>query len=550
MQGALQAIDCVVQDQPEFCRFEFCLDDKERTSHHYAFLTQFDASEFSGKSVRLRFNICSTDAIKTVNDNKISLLFFSDTDLNRPAPADSFLRRNIFYNSDRRNICLEINIPISAKRVTVFSYTDRSVPIGWDINSASIICEDAKFDICTRGIYRQELDFSKTWSQEGNRIAVEWLGNKFFAEMPQGFDILSISQDAIDVVNDLLFGKIESNLFGRGRLLLSTSVESAGDFGRNAEFVTNGIMLCFSGGEDSTAALRLLPREITRKYHSKRAYSDYYKSDGSRIILNNTINEEMAIERVGDCVTVPNDFEKIGISVGMPHGYRDSFGYAALGILLSCHYGCNVIAFGSVMEQVFMKSGYDFTDVVNYRGSSYNRYRNLMASIGLYFSLPTGFLSEVVTNKICSLSKDRYTSVPCPNTNESGQSCGICFKCFRKTRLDGTGDILPPSPGVVYILGKRPLKSATSLMYAVQKTGYDGAELDEYMDVDLDFLTRYFGSYFPLLTPADVSPQIAQELEALGIEPMSEADEKQVKEIAKVFYPSAYSEHRAYPLSR
>lgn len=459
------------------------------------------------------------------------------------------MKQSIGFGKETRAIYLNLNLPVDLHDLSIFTYTNRSTPVGWRIENLSFIEGTEEFIISDGGLSSKPVNFDKTWRQEKNRITVTWLGRDFFADMPPGFKLAAVSDRRMEVVNDMLFGNIETSLFGRTRLLLSKNLPPAGDFGRNDEFRTKRIILCFSAGEDSTAALRILPPEITQPYFSERPYAEYFRFDGRRVQLNPTVNEERALERVASVIRVPTNFETIGISVGLRHGYQDNFGYAALAVLLAEYLDANVVAFGSVLEQVFMKSGYDFTDIVHYRGARYNRYRDMFASAGLVYALPTGVMSEVITNRICTLSRDRYLAVPCPNTDVSGNACGRCFKCFRKQRLEGKKELADPLPAVGTVLSKRPLKSATSLVYSVQKSGYAGHEIDEYLTVDLSMLERYFGKYLSKLVPPDVASRIEEEMRQLGFSSMNEDDEYRIRTIAKIFSPEDFNPRRAFPVS-
>jgi hypothetical protein len=521
-----------------------------RHKHHYERIWSVPIDMLAGRSVLLRFRITGTNPLQIIdntNDYILSFMLFADCEVARPPVADAFAKAKIQFGKGERFICHSIDIPEGASTLDVFSYTDKSIQFGWEINDVHLIHEDNLFRLNGNNFATERLSFAKQWSQEGEQIRVTWLGNDFFADMPKGFDLANVPPDLLEIANDLLFGKIEEIVFKRPRLLGTSKIPPSGDFGRSATFQTSKILLCFSAGEDSTAALRLLPPDITQPYYSERPNNHYFRHDGFRIALNPIINEEKALARIPNVVRVPNNFETIGITVGMRHGYRDNFGYAALGALLANHYGANVIAFGSVLEQVFMKSGNNFTDIVHYGPSRFNKYRDLFAQAGLVYSLPTGVMSEVITNRICKMSLERYTPVPCPTTSSDGQPCGRCFKCFRKLRLENQIGIPNTSDAIRNILKKRPLKSATSLVYSVQKSGYDGPEINEYLNADLNFLERYFSTYLRLLIPPDISSFIERELTKMGISEMSQSDIYKLRTTAKIFDPDNFSEKRSFP---
>ena len=521
----------------------------ERRAHNYQLLVAVPAEDLAGRTVRLRFRIRAVNSLDLPElpaDSLVSFMFFADPKGDRPPVSDAFARHNVTFGPEDRKICLVINVPEDASAVVIYSYTARSVPVGWCIEDFHFLDGEKRYTLSNGVLEEEVVSLRKSWQQDGNEIKVTWLGNTFYADMPEGYDLSSVPKNIIEIVEDLLFGNIEQKIFNI-KSKFYESLPCPSDFGRNPDFTTKKIILCFSGGEDSTAALRLLPPHLTQPFFSERPYDAYFTANGTRVRLMAKVNEEHALSKVENLIRIPTDFETIGVSVGERHGYHDNYGYAALGILLAHHVGANVLAFGSVMEQVFMKSGNDFTDVVFYKPSRYNKYRNAFASCGILYSLPVGTMSEVITNRICALSRDRFFAIPCPSPTEDGEPCGRCFKCFRKLRLEGRRHVPPPADSVCKTLIKRPLKSASSLVYSVQKSGYDGQELDEYRSVNLSFLDRYFASHLPLLVPPDVARFISGELDSLGIEPMTAADECRLRTIAKVFAPEDYSERRAFP---
>ena len=94
-----------------------------------------------------------------------------------------------------------------------------------------------------------------------------------------------------------------------------------------------------------------------------------------------------------------------------------------------------------------------------------------------------------------------------------------------------------PNDGVVKILEKRPLKSATSVVYAAQLAGYSRHGLDEYMNVDLDFLNRYAVRFLPAIVGDELADEVQSRLHELGIAPMNEDDLENLMSVAQIFIP-------------
>lgn len=387
-------------------------------------------------------------------------------------------------------------------------------------------------------------DFTPYWAQDGRDITVRWLGDTYTATMPNGFDLTQVPTPRLELAGELLFGEAGRLAFGRSRKLLEvTRAASPEEFELDEP---SRVLLCYSAGEDSTAALDILPADRTVAYYNERNYTGYHTPTGAPIAFNPAF-ELAALDRVPGLVRVPNDFETIGLAIGIKNGYQDGFGYAAIAALLAGHYGCNVIAFGSVMEQIFMKSGYNFSDVVNYRPARLVAYRSLFRDAGLYFSVPTGALSEVLTHQIAKNNRHGYVAVPCPATSETGDPCGACFKCFRKLRFDHGSGAPDPSPAAEKFITARPMKSATSVVAAAQIAGETRYGLGEYADTDVSFLHRYYRGGLAGLVPADMLPGLEAELAERGIEPMTLEDEFRLRTVAQLFDPGNFSMRHAFP---
>ena len=475
-------------------------------------------------------------------------------DLKMPPSGKAVHALKFRLDEEATDICLPLRESLP-DQAAFFVYVDRQVRDSFYVETPQIISRSKTltFDGVDRmGILTyttQKTDLSKTWRQDGNRLIVTWLEREFWMDAPDGLNLSSIDPRKIEAANILLFDNCEYLVFGCQRAFVDPKFRAFSEEISNQSFAASNVLLAYSTGEDSTAALALLPRDITVPFHTKRAYRHYRTAAGHRIDLGERSLEEAALARVPDCVIVENTLETIGLSVGTTHGFRDNFGYGAVGLLLADHFGANTIAFGSVMEQVYLRSGNDFTDVYNYLPSRLNRYSELLRYAGVFFSAPTGFLSEVLTNKICQNVRDELIAVPCPKTDAAGQPCGTCFKCFRKTRLEG-GTTLPPHEHVSNLLKKRPLKSATSVVIAAQRAGYDGGEFAEYMGEDLSHFERYFGTGLEQLVPHNLHAPLRETLASHGIEPMSDEDEIKVRNIAKTFSPATFDEKRAFPEPR
>jgi hypothetical protein len=453
----------------------------------------------------------------------------------------------IFIDNVRTRIVLPVEAAGSGCGLKLTFYAHRNSSISYVVDDIGIICPAGIFRWDGDGWILRSARIERQWSQERNTCTLSTTLGKFTARMPENWRLSALSMKHLQVAEHFLLSPLEQQLFG---------IKPYADFpevaGKNHEAgaMSSGTvdLLAFSAGEDSTAAVALLP-ESTVKYFCKRAYASYRIASGHHIELQDFSSLEAAISRTVNAVIIENDFEKIALSYGFRHGYRHNFGYAAIGVLLSQHFAARSISFGSVMEQVFMGSGNNYLDVARIPTSRTNMMKRVLSLVGIDICFPTGGASEVVTNKVARASPLGKYVVSCPSADASGKPCGVCFKCFRKLRLEGVYSH-QPSEAVSKIFSKHPLKSATSLMYAIQKSGYRHPDTDKFLNVDLDFLGRYHEYAIETLVPAYLRDHIRQQFSRYGVQPMSVDDESKLRSIGKVFWPEKFNAIRAgLPLS-
>lgn len=452
------------------------------------------------------------------------------------------LTKRLQFGSDKRRYAVIFELPEGATSPR-FELTHTSAPV--TVLNREIITAKATVAYATAREYRvTPTSFDPLWTQNGSKLSVTWLGDSYTATMPHGFQLEGVPFKRLELASELLFGEIERAVFGRSRKLLE--VARAASFEEFELGEPSQVLLCYSAGEDSTAALELLPPDRTVAYYNERNYTEYVTPEGARITLNPSY-ERLALRNVPGLVRIPNDFETIGLSIGRRAGYQDNFGYAALAVILAGYVGCNVVAFGSVMEQIFMKSGYNFSDVVHFKGARLVAYRSLFRDAGLYFSVPTGALSEILTHRITKDNRHGYIAVPCPSTSDAGEPCGTCFKCFRKLRFEQGVGAPDPSPSAAKFIMARPMKSATSVVTAAQLAGETRFGLAEYSNTDVSFVNRYYQGGLKGLVPADILYDLESALTDREIQPMSLSDEYRLRTVALVFDADGFSLKHAFP---
>ena len=442
-----------------------------------------------------------------------------------------------FAGPDEAHLVLDVAMPPAADRYQLFLYADRRYRGTLSIRDLRFITGTTEHRIGLTGHTTTQIELSRTWRQQGNRLICASAYGEHWAEMPAGWRLDDVHPEALAAAEWILYSGVDRLAFG-----VVPPVPAPPDDRKRPR--GGSTLLSFSLGTDSTAAMALLPDETIR-YYCRRPYTSYLTRTGASVSLPDPTPWEERLATVSNLIVVPTTFEQVQLAAGGRHGFAHNFGYAALGFLLADHTDAGVLAFGSVMEQVFLRSGHLFADVVALDRSTYQALRSVVDAAGLDLALPTGGCSEVLTTRISDTGRYAGLAISCPSAAPDGTPCGRCFKCFRKLRLEGAAEPPEPDPGVLHALEKYPLKSATSVVYAAQRSGFRHPVLDEYRDVDLAFLERYFDYAIEHMVPVHLQAHVRGELAALGVEPMSDEEELQLRLIGQTFWPESFSWSRA-----
>jgi len=364
------------------------------------------------------------------------------------------------------------------------------------------------------------------WKQNGTRAELHCSHGMFWAEMPDGWKLDDCHP---------------TTLAAASWLLLHNVPDMEGEYPPAATILDmpkrpRGVrpLLAFSGGVDSMASLMVMPPD-TIPFYCRRPYSSYRRSDGIPIKLAPFDPIGRCLDAVGNVTSVPNTFELIGIQRGTTHGFRDDCGYAVMACLLADHLGGGLVAFGAVLEGQVTNRGLFF-------GLSASGIReDILCHAGLVTCFPVGGCSEVATANIVAASRWRNVVVPCPKTAADGTPCGKCYKCFRKLRLLGLPAPEPGANALTY-LTKRPIPTAGSAIYACQKSGWWGKEVEEYRDVDLGFLDRHYAPALKAYMPFELAEYVGHWLRRFGVEPMDASDEAKLKAMGSIFWPEKHQQ--------
>lgn len=442
-----------------------------------------------------------------------------------------------FAGPEECSLVLDAEIPPAADHYQLVLYADRRYRGRLRLRGLRLSAGTTEYRIGPGEHVVDQVRLERRWRQEGRRVVCSSTYGEHWAEMPRGWRLDEVHPAALTAAEWILYNGVDRIAFG-----VTKPAPDPPDSMRR--FIGTNTLLSYSLGTDSTAAMALLPDD-TLRYYCRRPYTRYFTRSGAAVQLPDPSPWEQRLDRVDNLIVVSNTFEEIQLAGGGRHGFAHNFGYAAVGLLLADHADAGVLAFGSVMEQVFLRSGHLFADVVALDRSTFNALRNVVNSAGLFLALPTAGCSEVLTSQISDRGRYSGLAISCPRAATDGTPCGTCFKCFRKLRLEGRDDVPEPDESVLHAFEKHPLKSATSVIYAVQRSTYRHPILDEYRDVELDFLERYFDYAIEHMLPSALRDHVRGELASLGIDPMSDDDELRLRTIGQIFWPESFSWSRA-----
>jgi len=442
-----------------------------------------------------------------------------------------------FAGPEEAPLVLDATIPPRADRYQLVLYVDRRYRGTLTLRNIRLVIGTTEYRIGPTEHIVKPIEMTRAWRQEGSRLICASAYGEHWAEMPSGWRLDEVHPSAMAAAEWILYSGVD-------RLAFGVTVPTPASAGPPSRQMGPNTLLSFSLGTDSTAAMAILPDDTIR-YYCRRPYTSYLTRTGAAVSLPDPGPWERRLAGVANLIVIANTFERIQLAAGGRHGFAHNFGYAAIGLLLAEHTDAGALAFGSVMEQVFLRSGHLFADVVALERSTFNALRRLVNSAGLFLTLPTAGCSEVLTTRIADTGRHAGLAISCPSASADGTACGTCFKCFRKLRLEGRADVPDPDESVIHALEKYPLKSATSVMYAVQRSGYRHPAVDEYRDVELGFLERYFDYAVEHMLPAHLQDHVRGELASFGIEPMTDDDELRLRTIGQIFWPESFSWSRA-----
>lgn len=326
----------------------------------------------------------------------------------------------------------------------------------------------------------------KGWHLDGTRLIYRDPAIELFWDMPEGFGMPS----------NALLGLAEALLFeplGRRVAVEEKDLPGPRAGGR--------IGVAYSGGIDSTAALKLLPDPIP-------IHTEVARPGG----LHKLDNERLAVAEVGG-MTVVSNCDELPMLFGAPRGHYGLPGFTVTAVLLADHLGLRTIADGNVVDTVYLLGPGGHGTLYNPQDPT--KLLAMFARAGLQYCSPVGGVSEVTTDR---LARDVPHAMGCMR-GEHGEPCNACIKCYRKRALRGTP--IPTSPAVEKALARDPIRMLGGLLWARDHVGLSHPRIDGLVK-DISWVDKWYPRSIEMI-PEDLRPYFLERLAHYGIAPLEDA---------------------------
>jgi hypothetical protein len=162
---------------------------------------------------------------------------------------------------------------------------------------------------------------------------------------------------------------------------------------------------------------------------------------------------------------IPSNHERIRLAHGLNVGFSSANAAGVHLILLADYLDLKGIAFGTPIDNTWLKSGRTFRD---FSQSHYWKYwEGQFSKAGLSYVLPINHISEAGAMEICKQSVLSESVNSCLR-GVDGKWCGKCWKCFHKNGPLGR-KIDPHSKEITTFLSAKPLRTAQHALWALKE---------------------------------------------------------------------------------
>lgn len=283
------------------------------------------------------------------------------------------------------------------------------------------------------------------------------------------------------------------------------------------------LLVSYSGGVDSTVMYLLSPV----KTHCAYIYRDYAEMYG--------LNQQEAIDKIG-AHRIHTDFERIReLYVPGQPGFNVGSGYVAMMLPFVDSLKVKYIGLGGIYDDLaFGGNPYRYACVVNPPYSRLDHLMKVLSDSGIEMVEPVSGLSKVLLTQVMAGSEFRDIVSSCNQDPAimKGNYCRKCYKCFKKLPILGDRiDLDEPRvmAGIMQIMNRRPLRTAGSVIYAIQKAGYGIERFQRYLDIDVSFLDRYSEALMRRYNPPEMCEMMYPVFEKAGISRQTEEDARRIE---------------------
>lgn len=230
--------------------------------------------------------------------------------------------------------------------------------------------------------------------------------------------------------------------------------------------------LAFSAGVDSTAAMELLPEQTILMYHKRGGFDSKLNHSNALRFIKHIENE-----RRRPVFITESNHELLRTLNGKQVGFVTDYACAVHVILLADYFMLDSLATGMPLENSFLWHGQKFRDFQ--QTWFWKKHAPLFESVGLPILQPVMGCSEIINQQIVEKAGFGEFAQSCLRA-DAGNTCGSCWKCFRKNSLKGRK--ISMSKEIDTFLGQEKLKMAAGTIYSIQKMqSFDKILYDELM---------------------------------------------------------------------
>jgi len=331
------------------------------------------------------------------------------------------------------------------------------------------------------------------YTQEGNILWLKTPQSWVHWIMPDGFDLNQTHPSLLQLAVDLLLRPWHKEVKG--------PLDAGREKGVN-------YALSYSAGTDSSAAMQLMPIDTILSYH-ERNFNSILNHDNAHRMINHLREDR-------DVLVVKSNHEHLRKLRGKQTGFSTDYAAGVHLVLLADFLNLRGIAFGTPIDNTWLKKGLNFRDFKTSRHLVF--WRDRFAEAGLELILPTNMISEAGAMKICKESPFIGFMNSCIRGN-GVTGCGKCWKCFHKNGPLGRQYDLQ-SREIYTFLQKRPLRSGMHAIWAVKVMNIQHLlpDFESILNSDLSWWEQYYPPGLELI-PNELREHVENKLKQY-LEPM------------------------------